>query len=56
MIINNLKNLSSNTSEINTTIIAEKGLVRKSFFLINGEIISNKKSNKVKLLNLNNLI
>ncbi len=54
---NNLKNLSSNTSEINnTTIIAEKGLVRKrSLFLINGEIISNKKSNKSEIVKFEQL-
>ncbi len=42
----NLKNFSSSTSDIKSTIIiAEKGLVEKrGLFLINGEIISNKKS------------
>ena len=54
---NNLKNLSSNTSEINSTvIIAEKGLVeKKSLFLINGEIISNKKSNKNEIIKFEQL-
>ena len=42
---NNLKNFSSNDSNVeSTTIIAEKGIVeRKELFLLNGKIISNKK-------------
>ncbi len=42
----NLKNFSSNASEIkNTTIIAEKGIVKKKgLFLINGQIVNYKKS------------
>ena len=45
---NNLKNLSSNKSDVaTTTIIAKKGLVnKKELFLIDGKIISNKKSKK----------
>lgn len=43
----NLKNFTSNdTLHSNTTIIAEKGIVKKrGLFLINGEIISKKRSN-----------
>tara|TARA_E500000178_G_C17036259_1_gene763523 strand:- start:6159 stop:7268 length:1110 start_codon:yes stop_codon:yes gene_type:complete len=42
---NNLRNFSSNNTKVNsTTIIAEQGIVKKkSIFLINGQIISNKK-------------
>ena len=57
---NNLKNLSSNDENTeSTTIIAEKGIVEKrNLFLINGEIISNKKSKtseivKFEQLNIN---
>ncbi len=44
---NKLKNLSSNTSDIeSTTIIAKNGLVdKKKFFLFDGKIISSKKDN-----------
>ncbi len=44
----NLKNLSSNaTSEINTTIVAEKGVVEeRKMFLFNGQIISSKRDNE----------
>ena len=54
---NNLKNLSSNTSQINsTTITAEKGVVeKKSLFLINGEIISNNRSNKSEIVKFQQL-
>lgn len=45
---NNLKNFSSNISNSKSvTILAEKGIVEnKGLFLINGEIISNRKSSK----------
>lgn len=60
----NLKDLSSNKTDIlSTTIIAEKGVIeKKGLFLINGEIISKKKSLKNEIIkfeqlniNLNNL-
>ena len=43
---NNLKNLSSNISDTaSTTVVAEKGIVgERKIFLINGQIISSKKS------------
>ena len=42
---NNLKNLSSNIEDVSsTTIIAEKGIIKKrNLFLVNGQIISSKK-------------
>ncbi len=45
---NNLKNFSSSSTNFdNTTIIAEKGIVKKKgLFLINGEIISARKNEK----------
>ena len=54
---NNLQNLSSSKSNFNsTTIIAEKGVVeRKNLFLINGEIISSKKSEKVEVVKFEQL-
>ncbi len=54
---NNLKNFSSNTSNLeSTTIIAEKGIVeKKSLFLINGKIISNKKSKKSEIVKFEQL-
>lgn len=53
----NLNHLSSNTKEISsTTIIAEKGIVeKKRLFLINGEIITNKKNNKSELIKFEQL-
>tara|TARA_B100000767_G_scaffold274913_2_gene309539 strand:- start:4380 stop:5501 length:1122 start_codon:yes stop_codon:yes gene_type:complete len=61
----NLKNLSSNTSDIeSTTIIAKNGVVdKKNFYLFNGQIISTKKNETeneiIKFeqlsINLNNL-
>lgn len=44
----NLKNFPSSSTDISsTTIIAEKGVVEKKYlFLINGEIITNKKNNE----------
>ena len=53
----NLKNLSPNISnELNTTIVAEKGIVKeRKMFLFNGQIISSKSlMKKQKYLNLNN--
>ena len=54
---NNLKNISSSDLDLNsTTIIAEKGIVEsKSLFLINGEIISNKKSKKIEVIKFEQL-
>ena len=54
---NNLKNFSTSASEISsTTIIAEKGIVeKKGLFLINGEIISYKKSKKNEVINFEQL-
>ena len=54
---NNLKNFSSNKSDIqSTTIIAEKGIIeKKNLFLINGEIISKKKSQKNELIKFEQL-
>ena len=54
---NNLQNLSSSKSNLNsTTIIAEKGIVnKKSLFLINGEIISTKDSEKVEVVKFEQL-
>ena len=45
---NNLKNLSSNISEISsTTIVAKNGLIdKKKFYLFKGQIISSKKDNE----------
>ena len=45
---NNLKNLSSNISEISsTTIVAKSGLIdKKKFYLFKGQIISSKKNNE----------
>ena len=45
---NNLKNLSSNISEISsTTIVAKNGLIdKKKFYLFKGQIISSKKNNE----------
>ncbi len=45
---NNLKNLSANTSNLDsTTIIAQKGIVdERKMILFNGQIISSKKDNK----------
>ena len=44
----NLKNLSPNiSSESNTTVVAEKGIVKeRKMFLFNGQIISSKSSNE----------
>ena len=44
----NLKNLSPNiSSETNTTVVAEKGIVKeRKMFLFNGQIISSKSSNE----------
>ena len=44
----NLKNLSPNISnELNTTVVAEKGIVKeRKMFLFNGQIISSKSSNE----------
>ena len=58
---NNLKNLSSNTKETeSTTIIAKNGIIdNKKFFLFNGQIITTKKNNteneiiKFEQLNIN---
>ncbi len=48
---NNLKNLSSNTSKINsTTILAESGIANeKMLVMFNGQIISAKKISKMRL-------
>ena len=47
---NNLKNLSSNISEItSTTIIAENGIIENQRMLLNGQIISSKKIRIMKL-------
>ena len=53
---NNLKKFSSDFSGVNsTTIIAEKGVVKnRSFFLINGQIISSKKDD-VEIINFEQL-
>ncbi len=53
----NLKNLSSNASNVSsTTIIAEKGIVeKKSLFLINGEIISDKETGKNEFIKFEQL-
>ena len=53
----NLKNLSSNTSEISeTTIIAENGLLEeKKMFLFNGQIISSKKNTENEIIKFEQL-
>lgn len=53
----NLKNFSSNKANLlSTTIIAEKGIIeKKGFFLINGEIISKKKSLKNEIIKFEQL-
>ena len=54
---NNLKNFSSNIENVSsTTIVAEKGIINKrNMFLINGQIISSKKENKVDIINFDQL-
>ena len=54
---NNLKNFSSNIENVSsTTIVAEKGIINKrNLFLINGQIISSKKENKVDIINFDQL-
>ena len=54
---NNLKNFSSNIENVSsTTIVAEKGIINnRNMFLINGQIISSKKENKVEIINFEQL-
>ena len=55
---NNLKGLTSNTSNVSsTTIVAENGIVeKKRFYLFNGQIISSKKDNsKNEIINFEQL-
>ena len=54
---NNLKNFSSNIKNVtSTTIIAEKGVINnRKMFLINGQIISSKKEDKVEVINFEQL-
>ncbi len=54
----NLKNLSSNTSEISeTTITAENGLLEeKKMYLFNGQIISSKKNTENEIIKFEQLI
>ena len=54
---NNLKNFSSNIENVSsTTIVAEKGVINnRNMFLINGQIISSKKENKVEIINFEQL-
>ena len=53
----NLKNFSSNIEDVSsTTIVAEKGMINnRNMFLINGQIISSKKENKVEVINFEQL-
>ena len=54
---NNIKNLSTNASEIKeTTIIAENGIVeKKKMFLFNGQIISSKDNSKNEIIKFEQL-
>ncbi|MDA8688146.1 LptF/LptG family permease [Candidatus Pelagibacter bacterium] len=54
---NNLKNLSSNTTNTSeTTIIAKKGIVKnKKIFLLNGQIIASKKNNENEIIRFDQL-
>ena len=54
---NNLKNLSSNKSDINsTTIIASKGIVNnKNLILVNGQVITTNKEKKNEMLTFEQL-
>tara|TARA_B100000963_G_scaffold64838_1_gene52945 strand:- start:9530 stop:10642 length:1113 start_codon:yes stop_codon:yes gene_type:complete len=54
---NNLKNLSSNKTDINsTTIIASNGIVdQKNLILINGQVITTNKENKNEMLTFKQL-
>ena len=54
---NKLRNLSSNSTETNeTTILAEKGIVKeKKMILFNGQIISVKKNNKNEIIKFEQL-
>ena len=54
---NNLKNLSSNKTDINsTTILASNGIVdRKNLILINGQVITTNKENKNEMLTFKQL-
>ena len=53
----NLKNLSSNISEITeTTILAENGILEeKKMFLFNGQIISSKKNTEIEIIKFEQL-
>ena len=48
----NLKNLSPNiSSDLNTTIVAEKGIVKeRKMFLFNGQIISSKENDESQII------
>ncbi len=54
---NNLRNLSSNSSDTNeTTIIAENGLIeRKKLYLFNGQIISSRKNSENEIIKFEQL-
>ena len=54
---NNLKNLSTNTSNVtSTSIIAEKGVVdERNIYLIKGQIISSKKGNNLEIIDFDEL-
>ena len=54
---NNLRNLSSNSSETNeTTIIAENGIIEgKKLYLFNGQIISSKKNSENEIIKFEQL-
>ena len=53
----NLKNFSSDISDVtSTSIIAESGIINeRNLFLINGQIISSKKNDKVEVINFEQL-
>ena len=53
----NLRNLSSNTSNVtSTSIIAEKGVVdERNIYLIKGQIISSKKGNNLEIIDFDEL-
>ena len=55
---NNLKNLSSDTKEINNkTILAQDGIIEnKKLILLNGQIISSKENKESKIINFQQLI
>ena len=54
---NNLRNLSSNSSETNeTTIVAENGIIEeKKLYLFNGQIISSKKNSENEIIKFEQL-